>query len=65
MCPSIAFGLANMDLTLASSLYHFNWALPDGVEPIELDMTEAPRIMTHRLSHLLLVPTIHVPLQGV
>jgi cytochrome P450 len=64
MCPGIAFGLANMDLALASLLYHFDWALPDGVEPGELDMTEALGITTRRLSHLLLVPTIRVPLQG-
>jgi hypothetical protein len=54
-----------MDLALASLLYHFEWALPDWVEPGELDMTEAPGITTRRLSHLLLVPTICVPLQGV
>jgi len=64
MCPGIAFGLANMDLALASLLYHFDWALPDGVQPGELDMTEAPGITTRRLSRLLLVPTLRVPLQG-
>ncbi|KAF8679398.1 hypothetical protein HU200_045741 [Digitaria exilis] len=61
-CPGIGFGLANMELALASLLYHFDWELPDGAEPGELDMTEAPR-----LAHLVLgvlLPTIRVPLRG-
>ncbi|RLN36029.1 hypothetical protein C2845_PM03G15660 [Panicum miliaceum] len=63
MCPGIGFGLANMDLALASLLYHFDWELPGGTEPGELDMTEALGITTRRLAHLVLVPTVRVPLR--
>ncbi|RLM87489.1 premnaspirodiene oxygenase-like [Panicum miliaceum] len=62
MCPGIGFGLANMELALACLLHHFDWELPDGMEPDELDMTERQGITTRRLSDLLLVPTVRVPL---
>jgi len=62
MCPGIGFGLANMELALACLLYHFDWELPDGMEPGELDMTERQGITTRRRSDLLLVPTVRVSL---
>ncbi|CAM0955708.1 unnamed protein product [Alopecurus aequalis] len=62
MCPGMAFGLANMELALASLLYHFDWELPHGTEPGEVDMTELLGISTRRRSDLLLVPTLRIPL---
>ncbi|KAF8722047.1 hypothetical protein HU200_022676 [Digitaria exilis] len=49
ICPGITHGLANMELVLASLLYHFDWEL-DG----ELDMTEAFGITLRRKSKLML-----------
>nr|CAB3498493.1 unnamed protein product [Digitaria exilis] len=49
ICPGITHGLANMELVLASLLYHFDWEL-DG----ELDMTEAFGITLRRKSNLML-----------
>ncbi|XXG49017.1 hypothetical protein AAC387_Pa02g3312 [Persea americana] len=40
ICPGITFGLANMVYPLALLLYHFDWKLPNEMEPKDLDMTE-------------------------
>ncbi|KAL6637393.1 hypothetical protein ACP70R_024965 [Stipagrostis hirtigluma subsp. patula] len=54
VCPGITLGLANMELVLASLLYHFDWDLPAGVKSEELDMTETFGITLRRKSRLLL-----------
>ncbi|KAF7075141.1 hypothetical protein CFC21_079929 [Triticum aestivum] len=55
MCPGIALGLANMELVLAGLLYHFDWELPDGGRPEELDMAEVFGLAIRRKSGLVLV----------
>uniref|UniRef100_A0A3Q7GU10 Cytochrome P450 n=1 Tax=Solanum lycopersicum TaxID=4081 RepID=A0A3Q7GU10_SOLLC len=40
ICPKILFGLFNVKLPLAHLLYHFEWELPYGMNPKDLDMTE-------------------------
>ncbi|XP_066325744.1 dolabradiene monooxygenase-like [Miscanthus floridulus] len=52
ICPGITLGLANLELALASLLYHFDWALPDAVKLEELDMAEAFGITLRKKSML-------------
>ncbi|KAI7734146.1 hypothetical protein M8C21_001279 [Ambrosia artemisiifolia] len=41
ICPGITFGVGIIENVLANLLFHFDWELPNGLKPDELDMTEA------------------------
>ncbi|KAL8030507.1 hypothetical protein ABFX02_14G290100 [Erythranthe guttata] len=56
-CPGISFAIANIEHVLASLVRNFDWELPDGTEPRDLDMTEHPGTAVHRKSPLLAVAT--------
>ncbi|XP_037469129.1 zealexin A1 synthase-like [Triticum dicoccoides] len=60
MCPGITFGLAVLELALASLLFHFDWELPAGSSG-ELDMAEAVGAAVRRMSDLRLHATVRVP----
>jgi cytochrome P450 len=54
MCAGMSLGLVNVELPLASLLYHFDWKLPDGLNLEQIDMTEAFGITSRRKTPLLL-----------
>ena len=62
MCPGITFAMANIELPLAQSLYHFDWKLPNGLKQDDLDMTEQFGLSLRRKNNLHLIPMPYHPL---
>ncbi|KAL0330233.1 UNVERIFIED_CONTAM: cytochrome [Sesamum radiatum] len=57
----MTFGLANVELPLAQLLYHFDWTLPHGTKPSDMDMADAEGIAVGRKHNLLVIPTPYNP----
>ncbi|WMV25985.1 hypothetical protein MTR67_019370 [Solanum verrucosum] len=57
ICFRISFGLANVYLPLAQLLYHFDWKLPNRMEPKDLNLTELVGVTAARKHDLILVAT--------
>uniref|UniRef100_J3NDR6 4-hydroxyphenylacetaldehyde oxime monooxygenase n=1 Tax=Oryza brachyantha TaxID=4533 RepID=J3NDR6_ORYBR len=61
MCPGMSMAVATVEFTLASLLHGFQWALPEGVTAGDVSMEEEGRLVCHRKTPLVLVPTVYVP----
>ncbi|KAG5623084.1 hypothetical protein H5410_008302 [Solanum commersonii] len=57
MCPGISFGLSNVELPLAQLIYYFNWKMPNGMKPEDVDVTETPGASCSRKCNLCLLAT--------
>ncbi|GJN20726.1 hypothetical protein PR202_gb08137 [Eleusine coracana subsp. coracana] len=60
MCPGTNLGLSNMDLALASLLYHFDWKLPNGMEPKDVDVWESVGLIATKKTSLMLQPIARI-----
>ncbi|OMP01029.1 Cytochrome P450 [Corchorus capsularis] len=56
-CPGMQLGLVNVRLALALLVHCFEWQLPNGMLPSELDMSEKFGLSLPRANHLLVKPT--------
>ncbi|KAK2639170.1 hypothetical protein Ddye_026965 [Dipteronia dyeriana] len=56
-CAGMQLGLTVVRLVLAQLVHCFDWELPDGILPSELDMTEEFGQVIFRAKHLLALPT--------
>ena len=56
-CPGIHLGLTTIKYVLAQLLHCFHWALPGGMLPNDLDMTEKFGLSMRRAKHLYAMPT--------
>lgn len=59
ICPGMGLGLATIELVLATLLYHFDWKLPHGCKPEDLNMDEAFGIVGRRKNDLQVIPMLH------
>ncbi|OAY37637.1 cytochrome P450 71B10 [Manihot esculenta] len=55
-CPGMAMGLALVELALANLLFCFDWKLPCNMKKEDVNMDEAPGIVTGKKEALLLLP---------
>lgn len=60
MCPGVVFGIANIELPLAQLLYRFEWKLPNGIKPDQLDMEETLGITAARKNELYLIASPYI-----
>uniref|UniRef100_A0ACD5XXM3 Uncharacterized protein n=1 Tax=Avena sativa TaxID=4498 RepID=A0ACD5XXM3_AVESA len=56
-CPGMALGQYAMELTVAQLAHGFDWALPNGMKPAELDMGDMFGLSAPRAVRLSAVPT--------
>ena len=54
-CPGYTFALATVQVSLASLLYHFEWALPPGVAAEDVNLDECFGLATRKKEPLLVV----------
>lgn len=55
-CPGLQLGLTVVRLMVAQLVHCFNWELPNGMMPKDIDITEKFGLVTARAQHLMAIP---------
>ncbi|CAN6374632.1 unnamed protein product [Urochloa humidicola] len=61
ICPGMNLGVVNIELALASLLYHFDWKLPDGTDTKDIDLSEAAGLIASKKIDMILHPITRIP----
>ncbi|KAK9056067.1 hypothetical protein SSX86_027154 [Deinandra increscens subsp. villosa] len=56
ICPGINFGMGAVEFVVANLLLHYDWKLPEGVKPEDIDMREITAISTLPIAPMHVVP---------
>ncbi|KAL8258047.1 hypothetical protein R6Q59_030088 [Mikania micrantha] len=59
-CPGMNLGLLNIGLVVSNLVHLFDWELPNGMSPSDLDMNEKFGLTTPRVKPLLAIPTYRI-----
>ena len=62
ICPGITFGLNVAEIIIAKLIYHFDWELPNGLSPKDIDLSENFGAVADKKVPLEIVPTRYYPL---
>lgn len=58
ICPGMGLANANVELCVATLLYHFDWKLPNEMAPEDLNMDEVFGLSVRRKDELHVIPTL-------
>ncbi|XP_065862597.1 cytochrome P450 71D445-like [Euphorbia lathyris] len=61
MCPGLIYGMSNVEIPLAHLLFHFDWKLPTGLTPENLEMVEVFGGVLKKKNDLHLIPIPYHP----
>ncbi|KAL2246555.1 UNVERIFIED_CONTAM: Cytochrome 71AU50 [Sesamum indicum] len=56
-CPGLQLGLTMVQLVLSQLVHCFDWQLPNGMQPSDLDMSEHFGLTVARAKHLVAIPS--------
>ncbi|OIT02523.1 cytochrome p450 cyp736a12 [Nicotiana attenuata] len=62
-CPGLQLGLTIVRLAVAQLVHCFDWKLPNGMMPKDIDMTEKFGLVTAKTQHLMAIPNYRLHIQ--